>query len=229
MNPEPLKCLPDTVADKRGRYSPLRFLGICMNSMTSAEQKGSAVLVVHFWSLMPHNPNNVSPLISSDEIAHRVAQLATEISSAVPSGSLTIVGVLKGAFIFTADLVRRIDRELQCDFLTLRSYGDSTETSGVVEVTADLSLPIAGRHVLVVEDIVDTGLTLKYLRQILEARGPASLYVCALLDKPSRRRVEVKVDFVGFSIPDHFVVGYGLDAAQMYRNLPYIGVVSATH
>ena len=178
---------------------------------------------------MPHNPNNVSPLINADEIAQRIDELAVEIASLVPAGPLTVVGVLKGAFIFTADLVRRIDRELQCDFLTLRSYGDSTETSGVVEVTADLSLPIAGRHVLVVEDIVDTGLTLRYLREILEARRPASLKVCSLLDKPSRRRVDVDVDFVGFSIPDHFVVGYGLDAAQMYRNLPYIGVVSATH
>lgn len=197
--------------------------------MTSAEQKGSARPAVHFWIPMPHKPNNVSPLITSDEIARRVTELATEISAAIPAGPLTIVGVLKGAFVFTADLVRRIDRELQCDFLTLRSYGDSTETSGVVEVTADLSLPIVGRHVLVVEDIVDTGLTLRYLRQIFEARGPASLRVCSLLDKPSRRRVDVVVDFVGFSIPDHFVVGYGLDAAQIYRNLPYIGVVSATH
>lgn len=197
--------------------------------MTSAERKGSASPEVPFWSPMPHDPNNVSPLINADEIAQRIDELAVEIASLVPAGPLTVVGVLKGAFIFTADLVRRIDRELQCDFLTLRSYGDSTETSGVVEVTADLSLPIAGRHVLVVEDIVDTGLTLRYLREILEARRPASLQVCSLLDKPSRRRVDVAVDFVGFSIPDHFVVGYGLDAAQMYRNLPYIGVVSATH
>lgn len=178
--------------------------------------------------MAPPSPN-VKLLIGPDEIERRVSVLAAEISQRLPEGPLTVVGVLKGAFIFTADLVRRFDRELQCDFLTLRSYGDSTQSSGVVEVSADLSLPIAGRHVLVVEDIVDTGLTLRYLRQILQVRNPASLQVCALLDKPSRRQVEVQVDFVGFSIPDHFVVGYGLDAAQVYRNLPYIGVVSATH
>ena len=179
-------------------------------------------------AMSPPSPN-VKPLIGAEEIERRVSVLAAEISQRLPEGPLTVVGVLKGAFMFTADLVRRFDRELQCDFLTLRSYGDSTQSSGVVEVSADLSLPIAGRHVLVVEDIVDTGLTLRYLRQILEVRNPASLHVCSLLDKPSRRQVEVQVDFVGFSIPDHFVVGYGLDAAQVYRNLPYIGVVSATH
>lgn len=174
---------------------------------------------------MPLPAPHVSSLISANEISHRLDELATEIGQQVPAGPLTVITVLKGAFIFAADLVRRIDRELQCDFLTLRSYGDATETSGVVEVTADLSLPIDGRHVLVLEDIVDTGLTLRYLQQIMEARNPASLRICALLDKPSRRRVPVKVDFVGFTIPDHFVVGYGLDAGQAHRNLPFIGVV----
>lgn len=175
---------------------------------------------------MPPTAPNVSSLISATEIGHRLDTLAAEIGRQIPAGPLTVITVLKGAFIFAADLVRRIDRELQCDFLTVRSYGDATETSGVVEVAADLSLPIEGRHVLVLEDIVDTGLTLRYLQNILQARNPASLRICALLDKPSRRRVDVAVDFVGFSIPDHFVVGYGLDAAQMYRNLPYIGVVA---
>lgn len=170
----------------------------------------------------------VEPLISEAALMARVAELAHEIQVRIPPGPLTVVGVLKGAFIFTADLVRRISRELQCDFLTLRSYGDSTESSGVVELVGDLSLPVEGRHVLIVEDIVDSGLTLRYLRHILAARSPASVWVAALLDKPSRRRVEVDVDFVGFSIPDHFVVGYGLDAAQSYRNLPYIGALKVT-
>jgi hypoxanthine phosphoribosyltransferase len=107
----------------------------------------------------------------------------------------------------------------------VRSYGAATETSGVVQITSDLSLPLEGQHVLLVEDIVDTGLTLRYLLDMLQARGPASLNVCALLNKPSRRRVEVPVDFVGFDVPDHFVVGYGLDAAQKYRALPYVGII----
>lgn len=197
--------------------------------MTPTEEKGSDTVGKRNVLPMTQSPANVTPLIRADAIAQRVRELAAEISTILPEGPITVVGVLKGAFVFTADLVRLIDRELQCDFLTLRSYGDSTESSGVVEVSADLSLPIAGRNVLVIEDIVDTGLTLRYLRQILEARNPASLRVCALLDKPSRRQVDVTVDFVGFSIPDHFVVGYGLDAAQLYRNLPFIGVVGATH
>jgi hypoxanthine phosphoribosyltransferase len=136
-----------------------------------------------------------------------------------------VVGVLRGAFVFMADLVRAIPRDARCDFLGVRSYGDATVSSGVVQITSDLLLPLEGQRVLLVEDIVDTGLTLQYLLGLLEARRPASLHVCALLSKPSRRRVQVPVDFVGFEVPDHFVVGYGLDAAQRFRNLPYIGVV----
>ncbi len=136
-----------------------------------------------------------------------------------------MVGVLRGAFVFMADLVRAIPRELRCDFLGVRSYGDATTSSGIVEITSDLLLPIEGEHVLLVEDIVDTGLTLRYLLDILEARRPRSLHVCALLSKPSRRRVEVPVHFVGFEVPDHFIVGYGLDSGQRYRHLPYIGRV----
>jgi hypoxanthine phosphoribosyltransferase len=195
--------------------------------MTSLETVGSRPCFL-FPATKAAMPNPVTPMISASEIDQRITALAAEIGARVPPGPLTVVGVLKGAFIFTADLVRRINRDLQCDFLTVRSYGDSTASSGVVEVTSDLSLPVQGRHVLVLEDIVDTGLTLRYLRQILEARKPASLWICALLDKPSRRQVEVQVDFVGFSIPDHFVVGYGLDAAQAYRNLPFVGVVEAS-
>jgi hypoxanthine phosphoribosyltransferase len=166
-----------------------------------------------------------SPLISAQDIAARVADLGREIATRLPDGALTAVGVLRGAFVFMADLVRAIPRDVRCDFLGVRSYGAATETSGVVQITSDLSLPVAGQHVLLVEDIVDTGLTLRYLLDLLQAREPASLHVCTLLSKPSRRRVDVPLDFVGFEIPDRFVVGYGLDAAQQYRSLPYVAVV----
>jgi hypoxanthine phosphoribosyltransferase len=165
------------------------------------------------------------PLISAQTIAARVAALGSEIAARLPEGALTAVGILRGAFIFMADLVRAIPRDVRCDFWGVRSYGAATQTSGVVQITSDLSLPISGQHVLLVEDIVDTGLTLRYLLDLLQARGPASLHVCTLLNKSSRRRVEVPLHFVGFEIPDRFVVGYGLDAAQRYRNLPYVAVV----
>jgi hypoxanthine phosphoribosyltransferase len=170
-------------------------------------------------------PSPPRPLITAASIAERVATLGPEIAARVPDGQLTVVGVLRGAFIFMADLVRAIPRPLRCDFLGVRSYGDATVSSGIVEITGDLLLPIEGEHVLLVEDIVDTGLTLRYLVEILEARRPRSISVCALLSKPSRRRVDVRLDYVGFEVPDHFVVGYGLDAAQQHRHLPYIGVL----
>ena len=165
------------------------------------------------------------PLISAQDIASRVAALGSEIAARLPEGALTAVGILRGAFVFMADLVRAIPRDVRCDFMGVRSYGAATETSGVVQITSDLRLPISGQHVLLVEDIVDTGLTLRYLLDLLQAQAPASLQVCTLLNKPSRRRVEVPLDFVGFEIPDRFVVGYGLDAAQRYRNLSYLAVV----
>jgi hypoxanthine phosphoribosyltransferase len=165
------------------------------------------------------------PLLTADVIAARVQALGAEIARQVPDGELTVIGVLRGAFVFMADLVRAIPRPLRCDFLGVRSYGDATVSSGIVEITSDLLLPISGEHVVLVEDIVDTGLTLRYLLEILEARHPATVRVCALLSKPARRRVEVPVHHVGFEIDDHFVVGYGLDAAQRHRNLPYIGVL----
>jgi hypoxanthine phosphoribosyltransferase len=163
-------------------------------------------------------------LISAAAIARRVAELGQEIDARLPPGPLTVVGVLRGAFIFMADLVRAIPRTMTCDFLGVRSYGDATVSSGVVEITSDLSAPIAGRHVLLVEDIVDTGLTLRYLLDLLAARGPASINTCA---KPTPGQPAMKIDFVGFEAPDAFVVGYGLDAAQLYRNLPYIAALES--
>lgn len=165
------------------------------------------------------------PLIDEAQISARVKTLAQEISERLPAGTIHVVGVLRGAFVFMADLVRALPRETRCDFLAVRSYGSATESSGVVQIAHDLSLPITGQHVLLVEDIVDTGLTLRHLMQLFATRGPASLHTCALLNKPSRRQVEVPVDFVGFEVPDLFVVGYGLDFDQRYRNLPYIGVI----
>lgn len=163
-------------------------------------------------------------LISAATIARRVAELGAEINDRLPAGPLTVIGVLRGAFIFMADLVRAIPRDLTCDFLGVRSYGDATVSSGVVEITSDLGAPIAGRHVLLVEDIADTGLTLHYLLDLLRARGPASLHTCVLLAKPSYRHRPsgAPLDFVGFDAPDAYVVGYGLDAGQLYRNLPGI-------
>jgi hypoxanthine phosphoribosyltransferase len=166
-------------------------------------------------------------LIPAETIARRVKALAAEIDGRVPPGPLTVVGVLRGAFVFMADLVRGIPRQLTCDFLGVRSYGDATVSSGVVEITSDLATTIEGRHVLLIEDIVDTGLTLKYLQDLLRARRPASLHTCALLAKPTLPP-DLKVDFVGFEAPNAFVVGYGLDAAQLYRNLPYIGAIEPT-
>jgi hypoxanthine phosphoribosyltransferase len=168
-------------------------------------------------------------IISAAAIARRVSELGAEIDARLPPGPLTVVGVLRGAFMFMADLVRAIPRELTCDFLGVRSYGDATVSSGVVEITSDLGAPLAGRHVLLVEDIADTGLTLRYLLDLLRARGPASLHTCALLAKPGYRSPGTPlaglVDFVGFDAPNDFVVGYGLDARQLYRNLPYIAVI----
>ena len=164
-------------------------------------------------------------LLDEETIAARVQELGRRITEDYEGASLTLVAVLKGAFVFLADLVRSIDLPLTVDFLGLSSYGDKTETSGVVRITNDLTQPIKRRDVLVVEDIVDSGLTMKFLLENLETRLPASLKVCAFLDKPARRRVQVRVDYTGFEIEDRFVVGYGLDYAGRYRNLPYLGVL----
>ena len=162
-------------------------------------------------------------LIPAAAIARRVAELGGEIDARLPAGPLTVVGVLRGAFMFMADLVRAIPREMHCEFLGVRSYGDATVSSGVVEITSDLGTPIAGRHVLLIEDIADTGLTLRYLQELLLTRGPASVHTCVLLAKPAYHQPGAPaLDFVGFEAPDAFVVGYGLDAGQLYRNLAYI-------
>lgn len=163
-------------------------------------------------------------LIPEDRIRARVTELGQEIRAAVGDEPITCIGVLKGSFIFMADLVRAIGGDIRCEFLGVSSYHGGTQSSGAVRITQDLRAPIEGRHCLVVEDIIDTGLTLDYLVRLLRVRGPASLSTCALLDKPARREVDVQCDFVGFEIPDEFVVGYGLDLGEYYRNLPHIAV-----
>lgn len=167
----------------------------------------------------------VVTLISAERIAARVRELGSEITRDYQGRNLVVVCVLKGSFVFAADLARAIDLPIRLDFLGVRSYGQDTESSGVVQITQDLSHPIEHDDVLLVEDIVDTGLTVAHLVDLLRTRAPASIKVCALLHKPSRARIQVSVDYVGFTIDDRFVVGYGLDFAQRYRNLPYIGVL----
>lgn len=168
---------------------------------------------------------DVTPLIPAARIQERVAELGQAIARDYAGKDLVLISVLKGSFIFTSDLIRAIELPLRLEFFGVRSYGDLTSSSGVVQITLDLAHPIADKDVLIVEDIVDTGLTLSYLSEQLRARNPRSLKVAALLHKPARMRREVQVDYLGFTIEDVFVVGYGLDYAERYRNLPYIGVL----
>jgi hypoxanthine phosphoribosyltransferase len=164
-------------------------------------------------------------LIEADRLQARIAELGDEISSDYRGRDLLLVGVLKGAVFFMADLMRRIAVPCEIDFMAISSYGAATDSSGVVRILKDLDINIEGRHVLVVEDIIDSGLTLSYLVRNLEAREPASLEICALLTKPERREIEVEVRYTGFEIPNRFVIGYGLDFAERYRNLPYVAVL----
>lgn len=168
-------------------------------------------------------------LIPVEDLTARVGELGRQIRGDYAGRTPVLVGVLKGAVVFLADLMRAIDAPCECDFIAVSSYGASTRSSGIVELTKDLSVPIEGRDVLIVEDIVDTGRTLAYLIRNLETRQPRSLRVCALLDKASRREVPVSLDYVGFTIPDEFVVGYGLDFAGLYRNLPHLAVLAVPH
>lgn len=167
-------------------------------------------------------------LITAAQIQSRVAELGAQITQDYEGHELIILGVLKGSFIFMADLVRHVDLPLSMEFLGLSSYGKGTQSTGEVKMTLDLGHPLAGKHVLVAEDIVDTGLTLAYLLRMLSNRNPASLRVCCLLDKPERRQVPVTPDYVGFTIPNRLVVGYGLDHAQILRNIPFIGALEET-
>ncbi len=170
----------------------------------------------------------IKTLVDAETIAERVAALGRRISEDYEGeDEVVLIVVLKGSFMFASDLAKTIDLPCQLEFLAVRSYGDGTKTSGVVQITSDLTASIQGKHVIVVEDIVDTGLTMAYLMENLSTRQPASLRLASLLHKPARSRVPVSIDYLGFTIGDSFVIGYGLDYKQHYRNLPYIGVLVA--
>jgi len=171
-------------------------------------------------------PEGEGFVLTEEQIARRVRELGAVLSRDYKGRTPHLVGVLKGAFMFMADLVRQISIPMSLDFIAVSSYGSSTRSTGVVRIIKDLDESVEGRHVIIVEDIVDTGLTLRYLREIISDRAPASVKVCALLDKPAKRCVDVEPDYVGFTIPGEYVIGYGLDHAQMYRNLPYIRSMS---
>ncbi|MCR8745398.1 hypoxanthine phosphoribosyltransferase [Romboutsia lituseburensis] len=165
-------------------------------------------------------------MISEEQLAEKVSELAKQIENDFKGEELLVVGILKGASVFVSDLIRKINLDVNIDFMSVSSYGNSTESSGVVKILKDLDVNIEGKNVLIVEDIIDSGLTLSNLVAALETRNPKSLKLCTLLDKSQRRKADIPVDYVGFVIEDKFIVGYGIDYAEKYRNLPYIGVVS---
>jgi hypoxanthine phosphoribosyltransferase len=171
--------------------------------------------------------NNVTVMLSAEEIERRVRELGREISEDYAGRQVVLVGILRGAFMFMADLARHVSIPAEFDFLGVVSYGDQTSSSGVVRMTSDLSRPVEGKHVLIVEDIVDTGLTARYLMDNLRTRRPASLEMCALLEKPMNNQGGVPIRYLGFTIPNQFVVGYGMDHAGLYRNLPYLGILES--
>lgn len=164
-------------------------------------------------------------LFTKEELAERVKEIGAQINNEYAGKRPLVVGILKGSFVFLADLVREIECDIQIDFIGVSSYGSSTETSGNIKIYKDLSADISGRHLILVEDIVDSGLTLKRLSHVLNDRGAASIKICTLLSKPSRRKTQIDIDYCGFTIPDEFIVGYGLDYAEKYRNLPFIGIL----
>lgn len=174
---------------------------------------------------LPSITRDLDVLYDESTLQARIAALGAQIQKDYAGKDLVLVGVLKGSIMFMSDLARNIDLPLSMDFLGLSSYGDKTESSGVVRITSDLSKPIEGKHVLVVEDIVDTGLTMQFLLANLATRRPASVRICTLLHKPARSKVQIPLDYVGFTIDDHFVVGYGLDYAEKLRNVPFVGLV----
>ena len=164
-------------------------------------------------------------LLSEDEIREKVRELGGKITADYKNSNLMLVTVLKGAVVFLADLRRQIDVPAEIDFMVVSSYGSGVKSSGVVKIVKDLDVPLAGKDILIVEDILDSGLTLSYIKELLESRGPRSIRIATLLDKPSRRKVDLQADYIGFSVPDEFVIGYGLDYDEKYRNLPYIGIL----
>ena len=173
-----------------------------------------------------YKPRELSQILLDEKtIQDRISEMASELNRDYAEEELIVLCVLKGSVLFTTDLIKHLEMRVAVDFISISSYGDSTKSTGVVKMVKDMEEDIKGRHVLVVEDIVDTGLTLDYLRRSLEMREPKSLKICSLLSKPVHRKVDLPIDYLGFTIGDHFVVGYGLDYLSFYRNLPYIGVL----
>ena len=164
-------------------------------------------------------------LLSEEEIRAKCKEMGARISPEYKGKNLMLVTVLKGAVVFLADLMRAIEVPAEIDFMVVSSYGSGVKSSGVVKIVKDLDVPLAGKDLLIVEDILDSGLTLSYIKELLASRGPASIKIATLLDKPSRRKVDLVADYIGFSVPDEFVIGYGLDYDEKYRNLPYIGIL----
>ena len=164
-------------------------------------------------------------LLSEEEIRAKCKEMGARISQEYKGKNLMLVTVLKGAVVFLADLMRAIEVPAEIDFMVVSSYGSGGKSSGVVKIVKDLDVPLAGKDLLIVEDILDSGLTLSYIKELLASRGPASIKIATLLDKPSRRKVDLVADYIGFSVPDEFVIGYGLDYDEKYRNLPYIGIL----
>lgn len=176
-----------------------------------------------------HKPKELAKVLLDEEtIQKRIAEMAAEINRDYKDEELIILCVLKGSVLFTVDLMKRLDVRVAVDFISISSYGEATKSTGVVKMVKDVEEDLKGKHVLVVEDIVDTGLTLDYLRRSLQMREPKTLKICSLLSKPARRSVDLSIDYLGFTIDDHFVVGYGLDYLSFYRNLPYIGVLDTS-
>ncbi len=170
--------------------------------------------------------DKIEMMYSEYQVSERIRQLGQEISKDYEGKEVTLICILKGATFFACELAKRIKVPVQIEFMRCSSYGNETESSGVVKIIQDLDHPIRDKHIIIVEDIIDTGRTMHYLLDVLNQRGPASLKLCALLDKPDRRVADVSLDYTGFVIPDKFIVGYGLDYAQKYRNLPYVGIVT---
>ncbi len=164
---------------------------------------------------------------SGEELQQKVREIGAQITRDYEGRDPLFVGVLKGSFVFMADLMRAVDLYCDIDFMAVSSYGSGTTTTGAVKINKDLSYSVEGRHIILIEDILDSGVTLSYLKKYIEARKPASVRICTLLDKPARRRADIHADYVGFECPDAFIVGYGLDYAERYRNLPYIGVLKS--
>ncbi len=164
-------------------------------------------------------------LISEEELDKKTAEIAKAISEDFKGKKLILIGILKGGVVFASELIKKINIPMEIEFMAVSSYGKESETSGVVSLKKDIETSLAGKNVIIVEDIIDSGYTMKYLKQLLADRNAESVKICSLLSKPSRRKVEIDIDYVGFSIPDEFVVGYGLDYDEMYRNLPFVGVL----